>query len=75
MCDELTNKDEQQYLKQQGLTRRQFAGATAGAALALGGYLAHRPATVARPRSPHLGCRAGDGERGPTEREEGLIDG
>ena len=35
MCDELTNKDEQQYLQRHGLTRRQFAGATAGAALAL----------------------------------------
>lgn len=35
MCDELTNKDEQAYLQQQGLTRRAFTGATAGAALAL----------------------------------------
>ena len=35
MCDELTNRDEQHYLRNRGLTRRQFAGATAGAALLL----------------------------------------
>jgi carboxymethylenebutenolidase len=34
MCDELTNKDEEEYLKRPGLTRREFNGATAGLALA-----------------------------------------
>lgn len=35
MCDELTNKDVEQYLRNQGLTRRQFNKTSIGAALAL----------------------------------------
>ena len=35
MCDELTNKDVEQYLRRQGLTRRQFNKTSIGAALAL----------------------------------------
>ncbi len=35
MCDELTNKDVEQYLQRQGLTRRQFNKTSIGAALAL----------------------------------------
>jgi len=33
MCDELTNKDNEEYLKKQGLTRREFAKGSAGVAL------------------------------------------
>ncbi len=35
MCDEITGKDELEYLRQRGLTRRQFAAASAGTALAM----------------------------------------
>jgi carboxymethylenebutenolidase len=35
MCDELTNRDVEEYLARNGLTRRQFTVAGAGAALAL----------------------------------------
>ena len=35
MCDDLTNKDVEDYLKRHGLTRRQFSFGSAGAALAL----------------------------------------
>lgn len=35
MCDELTNKDVEQYLRRQGLTRRRFNKTSVGAALAL----------------------------------------
>ena len=35
MCDDLTNKDVEDYLKKHGLTRRQFSIGSAGAALAL----------------------------------------
>jgi carboxymethylenebutenolidase len=35
MCDELTNKDVEEYLRNQGLTRRQFNKTSVGAALAL----------------------------------------
>jgi len=35
MCDEMTNRDVEQYLARNGLTRRQFTAAGAGAALAL----------------------------------------
>jgi len=35
MCDELTNKDVEKYLRSQGLTRRQFNKTSVGAALAL----------------------------------------
>lgn len=35
MCDDLTNKDVEDYLKRHGLTRRQFGIAGAGAALSL----------------------------------------
>jgi carboxymethylenebutenolidase len=34
MCDELTNRDEAEYLKQRGLTRREFTAAGAGVAFA-----------------------------------------
>ncbi len=35
MCDDLTNKDVEDYLRRHGLTRRQFSLGSAGAALAL----------------------------------------
>ena len=35
MCDDLTNKDVEDYLKRHGLTRRQFSIAGAGAAISL----------------------------------------
>lgn len=35
MCDDLTNRDVEEYLKRQGLTRRQFGTAGAGAAVSL----------------------------------------
>jgi len=35
MCDEQTNRDEQEYLKLRGLTRREFTGTSAAAALAV----------------------------------------
>ncbi len=35
MCDDLTNKDVEDYLQRHGLTRRQFSIGSAGAALAL----------------------------------------
>lgn len=35
MCDEQTNRDAEEYLKKQGLTRREFNKCTAGAAAAL----------------------------------------
>jgi len=35
MCDELTEKDNEEYLRQQGLTRRDFSKGAAGAALSM----------------------------------------
>jgi carboxymethylenebutenolidase len=35
MCDELTNKDAEEYLQKKGLTRREFSTRSAGAALAM----------------------------------------